>query len=495
MDYDIIIIGSGPGGYKAAVTAAFMGAKVALIEKNLPGGNCLNQGCVPTKSLIHVAELLEDIQLLQGKGIYGDLKADFDSAVKHKDKVISNIRNNFPVWLKRLGVHYYQASASFIDAHQIHLRYDQASSQATPQATSHTTKANTITAKHIVIATGSHPITHEKCQTDGAIILNSEDFMYHLKTIPRSVLFVGGGAIGVELGYVMHQFGSKVTIVEQSKQLLNTAKVPDRARGLLQRKFKQQGIKFRTNVSVASSTVSPSNATITFTDGLQENYDNVIVAIGRAPNTTELNLSNTNIAIDDDGFIITNQYLETAEPHIYAIGDVKQQGPSTANAALHDAKIAATNACQGNQLTSNYHKVPTVIYSSLQIASVGLSEDQADAAGFEPEVARSNFSASVKALTQHETEGYTEITHDEETGQLLGGCIVGRDAGEQIQMLTAAVQSERGLWFFNDINYSHPSWCEELENTINPFTSEFTRSGNNVFRPGIYAPATKNNPK
>jgi len=484
MEYDVLIIGSGPGGYKTAVTAAFMGARVALIEKNLPGGNCLNQGCVPTKSLVHVAELLEDIHLLQDKGIYGDLKADFDSAVKHKDKIITNIRNNFPVWLKRLGVHYYQASASFIDAHQVRLCYN----QEPPQAK----KSHVLSAKHIIIATGSQPIAHEKCPTDGNIILNSEDFMYRLKTTPRSILFVGGGAIGVELGYVMHQFGSKVTIVEQSEQLLNTVKVPDRARGLLQRKFKQQGIEFRTGVSVASSSTSTHNASITFTDGLQADYDRVVIAIGRAPNTAGLDLSNTNVATDAAGFIITNQYLETAEPNIYAIGDVKQQGPSTANAALHDAKIAATNACQGNQLTSNYHKVPTVIYSSLQIATVGLSEDQADAAGFEPEVARSNFSASVKALTQHETEGYTEITHDEETGQLLGGCIVGRDAGEQIQMLTAAVQSERGLWFFNDINYSHPSWCEELENTINPFTSEFTRSGGNVFRPGIYAPTGKN---
>ena len=158
----------------------------------------------------------------------------------------------------------------------------------------------------------------------------------------------------------------------------------------------------------------------------------------------------------------------------------------TANAALHGAKVAATNAIAGNRLTRNYHTVPIVIDSAIEIAAVGLTEDQAEDAGFEADTARSSFGASPKARGRNDVEGFIEVVHDEETGQMLGGCIVGTEAGEQIQMLTAACQSPKGLWFLKDISYSHPSWCEELENTIDPYTSELIQSGREVFQAGIY---------
>ena len=476
MQYDILIIGSGPGGYKAAVTAAFMGAKVALIEKHLPGGNCLNQGCVPTKTLVHLAELLEDVSALQSHGILGQVRGDFGAAFLHKDQIIQNIRKNFPVWLKRLGVHLFQGQASFVDRNTVRI--------ADPKPGG---LEQDIGARRIIIATGSKPIAHPQCAIDKEYVLDSEAFMANLNQAPGSLLCVGGGAIGAELGYVMHQFGSKVTVVEASNRLLaNNTSVPERASATLERKFRSLGIEVIKNCSVANSEINTAAVDITFTDGRKQRFDKVLVAIGRQPFTTDLALENAGVRLDKDGFIITNQFLETTAGGIYAIGDVKR-GPMTANAALHDAKIAASNAYSGNKLAHNYYQVPTVIQSAMQIAAVGLNEAQADDAGFEPDTARANFAASVKALTQHETEGYTDITHDEETGQLLGGCIVGREAGENIQMLTAAVQSDRGLWFFSDINYSHPSWCEELENAINPFTSEFSWSGTDVFQPGIYA--------
>ena len=159
----------------------------------------------------------------------------------------------------------------------------------------------------------------------------------------------------------------------------------------------------------------------------------------------------------------------------------------TANAALHDAKIAATNVIKGNHEKRNYHRVPVVIDSALEIAAVGLTEERGEEAGFEADVARANYAGSAKALGRNDYEGFVEVVHDEETGQMLGGCIVGPEAGEQIQMMTAACQSPRGLWFLKDISYSHPSWCEELENAVDPYTSEFLQSGKAIFRPGIYA--------
>ena len=158
----------------------------------------------------------------------------------------------------------------------------------------------------------------------------------------------------------------------------------------------------------------------------------------------------------------------------------------TANAALHDAKVATSNAINGNAFNPNYYKVPVVINSAFEIAAVGLTEEQAEAAGFTPDVARASFGGSGKARAHHDFEGFIEVVHDEESGQLLGGCIVGPEAGEQIHMMTAACQSERGLWFFKDLSYSHPSWCEELETAIDPYTSAYSRAHDNAV-PGIYA--------
>ena len=202
--------------------------------------------------------------------------------------------------------------------------------------------------------------------------------------------------------------------------------------------------------------------------------------------TDGLGLEEAGVALNPEGFIEVTEHLETSVPGIYAIGDVKP-GPMTANAALHDAKVAAANAINGNALSSNYHKVPTVIHSALEIAAVGLTEDLAEQAGFDADVARSNFGGSGKGRAHHDYEGFIEVVHDAETGQLLGGCIVGPEAGEQIHMMSAACQSERGLWFFTDMSYSHPSWCEELETAIDPYTSAFSKSGKEVFRPGIFA--------
>jgi dihydrolipoamide dehydrogenase len=473
QSFDLVIIGSGPGGYKAAITAAHLGAKVALVEKGLVGGTCLNQGCIPKKTLLHLATLIEEVNRLQGCGLLGGIHGDFMAAIAHKDAVVTSIRDNFPVWLKRLGVSVFSGSASFIAPFRIKIETAD-------------TPATDLVAKRIIIATGAEPRELSTCPTDGRIVINSRDFMFKQDHLPKSILFVGGGAIGVELGYLLHQFGSKVTIAEQGANLLGQARLPGRASNFLERKFKRLGIEVRTGLSVAQCDISSGTARITFTDGSQGEYEQVMIAIGRQPNTDGLNIEAAGIALDADGFVQTSAHLETNVPGIYAIGDVKH-GPMTANAALHDAKIAAANAISGNTFHPNYHKVPVVIHSAVEIAAVGLMEDSAEEAGFTPEVARTNLGGSGKARAHHDTEGFIEVVHDTETGQLLGGCIVGPEAGEQIHMLAAACQSERGLWFFKDMSYSHPSWCEELETAIDPYTSAFSRSEKNIFLPGIYA--------
>jgi len=476
--FDIIIIGSGPGGYKAAITAAQLGSRVALIESRQQGGTCLNKGCIPKNTLLHLAKLIEDVNQLNGKGIYGTISGDFPGALEYKEEVVRQIRDNFPVWLRRLGVHQFSGHAAFVDTNTVQITGDTKDCK--------TSEDQTITAKHIIIATGSRERKHPYIETDGNRILNSYDFLTSLDQLPESILIIGGGAIGTEFGFLLHQYGSSVTIVEQSSRLLNKTNIPERASMMLERKFKRLGVNVMKNAGVLSAISGETCVEISFNDGKKQNFDYVLVAIGREPNTAGLKLENTGIELDEKGFIKTNQYLETTSAGIFAVGDVKA-GPMTANAALHDGKVAATNAVGSSRLTSNYHIVPIVIDTALEIAAVGLTEEMAESAGFEPDVARGNFSASPKARGRQDTEGFIEVVHDEETGQMLGGCIVGSEAGEQIQMLTAACQSPRGLWLFTDINYSHPSWCEELEHAIYPYTNAFSESGKDIFHPGIYA--------
>ncbi len=481
MHFDLIVIGSGPAGYKSALTAAHLGAKVALIEQFLPGGTCLNQGCVPKKTLLHLANLLEDVRELHGHGLNGTVSGDFKAALAHKNTVVSAIRANFPIWLRHLGVHLFRGTARFRpDASRAGVHRIAVSTEPDRRAD------QMLNADRVIIATGSAPIELTNCPTDGQRIINSRHFLIDLDHQPQSVLCVGGGAIGTEFAFLLHQFGSRVTVAEMGSRLLNKAGIPERASGMLERKFDRLGISVRKGVTVHEYVRTPSGVAVTLTDGSRAEYDCVLVAVGRRPMTGELGLEDVGVKLDEKGFVATDDYLQTGVAGIYAAGDVKS-GPMTANAALHDAKIAAANAVGGNRLRRNYHRVPIVIDSALEIAGVGLTEDQAEEAGFSPDVARVNFAASAKARAKNDCEGFIEVVHDEETGQLLGGCIVGPEAGEQIHMLAAACQSERGLWFFTDMNYSHPSWTEEIENAIGPYTFAFTKSGKDLFRPGIYA--------
>lgn len=488
--FDLIVIGSGPGGYKAAITAAHLGARVALVEKGLPGGTCLNQGCIPKKTLIHLALLIEDVAELQGRGLAGRVSGDFGGAMAHKNAVVAGIRDNFNVWLKRLGVQMYHGEATLQPGLEVLVRPNSNISD-TPDSLRGSAGGEQVSeemrlqGEKIIIATGGTPRELDVCPADGRHILNSRDFMFKLNQVPETVLCVGGGAIGVELGFLMHQFGAHVSIVEQGGRLLDQPQISARASSILERKFKRIGIEVRKGLSPSTSRLVSDGVEITFSDGRRETYHKVLVAVGRKPATAGLDLELAGVETDDEGFIRVSEYLETSVPGIYAIGDVKG-GPMTANAALHDAKVAAANAINGNALHPNYHKVPVVINSAFEIAAVGLTEDLAEAAGFEPDVARASFGGSGKARAHHDFEGFIEVVHDEQSGQLLGGCIVGPEAGEQIHMMTAACQSERGLWFFKDLSYSHPSWCEEMETAIDPYTSAYSRAHNEAV-PGIYA--------
>lgn len=472
QQFDVVVIGSGPGGYKAAMAARQQGANVALVEKGLAGGTCLNQGCVPKESLIKLARLIDDVNSFQQQGINGGIKGDFAQAMQRKSAVVNSIRETLNPWLRQQRIRLFQGHACFINPTAISVENDQ--------------QTLILEAKKFIIATGSRPMQHPLLKTDGQHIFDSRQFMFNEISPGDSVLCVGGGAIGTELAYLFHQFDRKVCIVEQEERLLPKPCIPARASDSIARKFKKLGVQLRLQQQLSHYEQTSQGIEVHFSNGDHEHYDSILVAIGRQANTEGLGLDKAGVSTNSQGFIITNEFLQTSNSAVYAVGDVKT-GPMTANAAFHDAKIAALNVVKGNQAVINYNRVPIVIDTVIPIASVGLTVERAEQAGFEAEVARINLAGSTKARINQDSDGYIEVVHDEETGQLLGGSIMGPQAGEMIHLLTAACQSSRGLWFFTDISYSHPSWNEELENAIGSCLSSFDSDDDKLFKPGIYA--------
>lgn len=473
QEFDLVVIGGGPAGYKTATAAARLGAAVALVESAREGGTCLNEGCIPSYALLHPASLIEDVRALAGRGLAGDLVTDFAAAVRHKDTVVRSIRDGIPPALRRLGVTLLRGRARLTAEKRVRVELPDCAELE-------------LQAPRVIVASGSAPRELPGVPVDGETVVSSREFYTRIARLPGSVLIVGGGAIGVEAAYVACQFGSRVTLVEHSARLLSGGRVPEHAAELLEERLERLGVEVRRRLAPVSCRVEGGEARVSFDDGSEGRYGLVLVAVGRRAASAGLDLEKVGIRTTAQGQIRTDEYLETDAKGIYAIGDVRA-GPMTANAALYDAKVVMANALGGERMRANYRKVPFVVRSALEIATVGLSEAQADAAGFTPRVARSGYMSSGKARARHDYEGVIEVVHDSETGQLLGGCIVGPEAGEQIPILGAACQSERGLWFLKDLSYSHPSWCEEIETAIDPHAARLARSVENLFRPGIHA--------
>lgn len=466
MPYDLVVVGSGPGGYKAAATAARLGASVALVDAGALGGTCLNRGCIPKKALQHQAALLDEFRALAGRGLDGELHLDLTAARAHKDQVVTTIRNGLATWLRRSHVAIYTARAR-LDGGGVRLE-----------------DGTHLAAGRIVLATGARPRELPECSADGARVLHSDHFLDGPAPASGRYLCVGGGPVNAELVYILRQFGAEVTWITRGDRLLPSGRLPERAGQALGRRLRRLGVNVRTGTTVQAARRLEDGMAVHLSDGEQAHFDRILVAVGRAPNSEGLGLAEAGVAVTGDGFIRTSEYLETSVPGIYAVGDVKP-GAMNANTALQEGKVAARNALEGNRQRPHSDRVPTAIYSALEIAAVGLSEDRAEAAGFEPVTAQGTFGASPKAHAHGAAEGFVEVVLDEETGQLLGGCIVGPEAGEQIHLLGAACQSERGLSFLSELCYSHPSWCEELENAVDPFTWEFRRAG--LAQPGLFA--------
>lgn len=423
----VVVIGGGPGGYTAAFMAADLGLRVTLIDagKN-PGGVCLYRGCIPSKALLHIARLLNDAREAAHQGIeFGKPKIHLDKIRAWKDSIIERLTQGVGDLARMRNVRFIQGRAQFADSHTIQV------------ATA--TGSEPIAFDYAILATGSEPTVIRSLTVDSPRFIDSTGAL-ELKDIPGSLLVIGGGIIGLELGTVYAALGSKVTVVEMTPALLPG--VDGNLVSILEKRLRQQFHAILLNTRVAELKEEKNGLRARFEgEGLTETeqvFDKVLMAVGRRPNTSGLGLEHTQVQVTDRGFVTVDPQRRTADPAIFAIGDIAGE-PMLAHKASHEGIVAA-EVISGKKSVFDPAAIPGVVYTDPEIAWCGLTETQAKAQGRSVKVARFPWAASGRAITLDRPEGLTKLIIDPETERILGVGIVGVGAGELIAEGVLAVE-------------------------------------------------------
>ena len=460
QETDLLVIGGGPGGYAAAFRAADLGMDVTMVEADpRPGGVCLFRGCIPSKTLLYATELMHDARRASEMGItFAEPKIDLSRMREWKDKVIDRLAKGLVELTKRRGILFMQGQAALEDSS--HARVQNSGS-------SH------IRFKHAIIATGSSTRTLAGAQfKPGGRVMDSTGAL-DLADIPKRLLVVGGGFVGLEIGSVYASLGSKVVLVEYDGQLMGGID-PDLSKPLLARlEALFESIHF--NTGVTSLEEDESGVNVTFSGAIEEKnqrFDRVLAAVGRTPNSQGIGLENTKVKVNEPGFIIVDQQRRTTDEKIFAVGDVTG-GAMLAHKAMHEGKVAA-EVISGMPSAFDFQAVPAVLYTDPQIAVCGLSEEAAKRQGRKVKVTRFPWSASGRAVTMGITQGMTKMIIDPASQRVLGVGIVGREAGEMISEGVLAI--EMGA-LAEDVGLSihpHPTLSESEEEAAEAFLGSST---------------------
>ncbi len=440
--FDIAIIGAGPGGYVAAIKAAQQGKKVALIDKGPLGGTCLNVGCIPTKTLLSNALVLNKIKHAADFGITtGPISFDFAQMKTRKDNVIASIRKSLEGLLQSNGITILRGVAEFISPKELKVKGE----------------ANClIHANSIIIATGSEPLDVPAFPCDHKKILNSTSIL-ELSSLPKTLVIVGGGYIGCEFASLYAELGVKVIILEALPSIL--ALQGKAISDFLTTAFKKQGIEIRCGVFVEGIETSPTGVNVRLKDQSTIACDTALIAVGRKINTQSLCLEKAGVLISDKGSIPVNEKMETNVPGIYAIGDVTGKS-MLAHVASHQGLIAAANAL-GQQAHMHYEAVPAVIFTNPEIATVGITLEQATAqGGYEAALGKFPFQALGKSIASLETGGFAQVVIDKKTRQILGAQVVGAEASVLIAEMALAIANELTLECVTETIHAHPTLSE-----------------------------------
>ena len=448
--YDSLIIGSGPGGYVCAIRCAQNGLKTALVEKypNL-GGTCLNVGCIPSKSLLHSSDLYyEALKKFHKHGIeFSNLKFNWQQIQKTKSQVIDNNRRGIKFLLKKNNIDLYEGMASFVDKNNV--------------AVQNKIEKININATNIVIATGSKPSDLANINFDKEKIISSTEAL-SLNNIPDSMIIIGAGVIGCELGSIYTKLGCYVKIVEYCDSVLPTM---DRGLGLLlQKELEKAGIQFFLSSEVTSSVIEKNGVIIKVKNnqGEQELSSNVcLLAVGRKAFTKNLQLEKVGLKTTQQGFISTNSQLQTQISNIYAIGDVAG-GLMLAHKAEEEGIYVADKIA--NQMAHiNYKTIPSVVYTTPEVASVGLSEEELKKESIQYKKGVFPFSALGKAQANLETAGSVKVLADKITDEILGVHIIGSRASDLISEAVVSMEYKASAEDLAMINHAHPTFSEALK--------------------------------
>jgi dihydrolipoamide dehydrogenase len=447
--YDLVVIGAGPGGYVSAIRAAQLGLKTAVVEKQDVGGVCLNRGCIPSKALIRNAEVLSLFKRAKEFGIsIENLKFDFGVAVDRSRKAVDRLVKGVEFLLKKNKVTLYKGTARLISPTQLEIK--PAGGGA----------AQSIASQHLIIATGTRDKPVPPLTTDGRRIITSDEAL-RLNPLPASILIVGGGATGAEFAYVFAVYGVKVTLMELMPRILPGE--DGEVSQLLTESFKKLGVAVMTGCQVEGiKTEDDLVVTIKTPQGPQvQKFEKILVAAGRQPNVEDLGLETAGVALGPKKYITTDEYMQTSAGTIYAIGDVAGKS-LLAHSAMMEGIVAVERMAGKNPPPMNYDNVPRCIYCQPQVASVGMTEEQAKAKGREIKVGKFPFKASGKALALGETEGFIKIIADAKYGEVLGVHMVGSEVTELIGEATLAKVLEATPMEIKRTIHPHPTLSEAL---------------------------------
>ncbi len=446
QSFDVIVIGAGPGGYVCAFRAAQLGLKVALIDKRATlGGTCLNVGCIPSKALLHSSEhvaFAEKHAAVHGIK-FGSVNVDLAMLLKRKDEVVAKNVGGLALLAKARKVAVLTGEATFASPTTLTVK----SGKETVQ----------VTAKHIVIATGSAPVELPFMKFDGETIVSS-DHAIAFAEVPKKLVVVGGGAIGLELGSVWSRLGSDVTVVEFLPKIIATYD-DDIVRNFT-RLLQKQGLKIEVGAKVTGFTKGVLTAE-RGTEKLSFPADKVLVAVGRRPYTDSLGLDKAGVELDDKKRVKVDAHLRTNVPNIWAIGDVIA-GPMLAHKAEEDG-AAVAEWIAGKAGHVNWDLVPGIVYTEPEVASVGLGEDTAKAKGLAINIGKFNFAANGRAIAADTTDGYVKIIADAKTDKILGAQILGHGAGELISEIVTHMEYGGSAEDLGRTIHAHPTMSEAIK--------------------------------
>jgi dihydrolipoamide dehydrogenase len=455
MAYDVVVIGSGPGGYSAAVRAGQYGLKTALIERQPRlGGTCLLVGCIPTKALLHIADVWDYFKHPESQGIQcKDPQLHYPQVIDRKNKIVTKHSKGIEFLMRKNKVDVIKGDARLLGGGRIEVAGDRGT--------------QTVEAKSIILATGSEARMLPGLQSDSNLILTNIEIL-DLQTVPKTIGIIGAGAVGVEFASIFNRFGSKVTLLEMLPRLVPVE--DEEISKELEKHFKKTGIRCETgakaeNIRKNANSVSLT-ATLSNSNREEMEFDKLLVAVGRKPNTENAGLENTKAELDR-GFVKVDAHQRTGEPGLYAIGDIVAGTPQLAHVATAEGMVAVGHIAGKPVRPINRNRIPGATYTDPGIGSVGLTEAQARAQGFKVKVGKFPFMANSKATILDKHEGFVKVIADERFGEILGVHIIGPEAFELIAEAVTAMEAETTVDGMIATIHAHPTIYEAIGEAFN----------------------------